>query len=364
MGGASNLIGTCITGQRTGRTWTVTEQLKFEPGRSAGVFSICYKIIDAEGNEAFLKASDVTLALAKSDPLLALIEITTAHQFERTILEHCRGNRLDKVVTALDSGTLEVIDNGTRDMVFFIVFELAKGDLRKFVSVKEGNDLVWILSAMHSFATAVSQIHSVGIFHNDLKPANVLVFENDEKVADFGRATSPLHPVPHDPNLCAGDRRFAPPEQLYFSDNGAAEMDRFLKARAGDLNNLGSVIHFLITKRMLTPDVINRLTIAHKPNRSAGGWCDSYDSVLPFWRQSYDAAITEFFDDLPETWITRYKFALEEIKLIILHLCEPDFRLRGDLVASEVNPAKYSIEKIISRLDNLRSRVLVISRAK
>ena len=72
-------------------------------------------------------------------------------------------------------------------------------------------------------------------------------------------------------------------------------MDRFLKARAGDLYNLGSVMHFLITKRMLTPDVINRLTIAHKPLRSAGGWCDSYDAVLPFWRQSYDTVITEFF---------------------------------------------------------------------
>ena len=74
--------------------------------------------------------------------------------------------------------------------------------------------------------------------------------------------------------------------------------------------------------------------------------------------------LLSFFDDLPETWLTRFKFAIEELKLIILHLCDPDFRLRGDLAVSEISPVKYSIEKIISKIDNLRSGVLVISRAK
>jgi eukaryotic-like serine/threonine-protein kinase len=248
MGGASHLLGKTLVGDRARRTWTVTEQLKLTPGLSPGQFSVGYKVKGDDGSEAFLKASDVSMALNKEDPVKALLEVTSAHQFERSILEHCRGNRLDKVVTALDSGTTDVTDEGFRDFVFYIVFELAEGDLRKFVEIERGNDLIWIVSAIHNFCVAVSQIHRINVYHNDFKPGNALVFADTEKVADFGRATSPGFPVQHDPALCAGDRRFAPPEQLYYDENEVLGIDPFIKAKAGDLYNLGSVMHFLITK--------------------------------------------------------------------------------------------------------------------
>jgi eukaryotic-like serine/threonine-protein kinase len=364
MGAASNLVGMQLVGDRAKRKWNVLEQIKFEPGLSKGHFSVGYKVVDEKGVEAFLKASDLSLALEKDDPVQALLEVTTAHQFERSILEHCVGNRLDKVVTAIDSGTSQIIFDGVRDAVFFIVFELAEGDLRKFVEVERGNDLAWVVSALHSFAVAVSQIHGVNVFHNDLKPANALIFEEDHKVADFGRATSPDFPVAHDKLLCAGDRRFAPPEQLYHNENDATALPTFLKARAGDLYNLGSIMHFLVTKRMLTPEIISRLDDPFKPFNPTGGWNDSYEGVLPYWRRIFDAIMTEFYDDLPETWSSTYKFALDEIKDIIMHICEPDFRMRGDLIESSVQPSKYGLSRVVSRLDNLRSRVLVKSRAQ
>jgi eukaryotic-like serine/threonine-protein kinase len=363
MGGASDLLGKQITGQRTGKIWTVVELIKSEPGNTPGHFSICYRLLDVNGGEAFLKASDISLALEKSDPLQALVEISTYHQFERTILEHCKGNKLDRVVTAIDSGQMSVISNGTQDFVFFIVFEMAKGDLRKFAYAQQGGNLVWIISAMHNFSTAVAQIHGAGIFHNDLKPANVLVFEDAEKVADFGRATSPTHPVRHDRYLCAGDMRFAAPEQLYHNENPATNLDPFLKSRAGDLYNLGSIMHFLITKRSLTPEIVNRLEAEHKPPNTGSGWLDGYETVLPHWRQKFNIIMTEFYDDVPEFWTKQYQFALDDIRKIIISLCEPDFRLRGDLSSTVVQPGKYSLERVISKLDNLRSRVLVISRA-
>lgn len=362
MGGASHLLGMELTGQRAGKVWRVVEQLTLEPGLSPGAFSVGYKVRSDDGIDAFLKASDLSVALAKDDPVKALLEMATAHEFERSILEHCSGNRLDKVVTALDSGTVEVTQEGIRDVVFYIVFELAKGDLRSFIDVNQGNDLLWVTSAIHSFSVAINQIHGIDVFHNDLKPANALVFEDSEKVADFGRATSPAHPVMHDPLLCAGDRRFAPPEQLYPNENPVVDIDRFLKARAGDLYNLGSIMHFLVTKRMLTPEIVGRLDSAFRPRHQGGGWADSYETVLPYWRQSYDAIMTEFYDDLPEVWTTRYRFALDEIREVILHLCDPDFRMRGDLVVGNVGPAKYSLSRIISKLDNLSTRVLIKSR--
>lgn len=363
MGGASHLSGKTLVGDRAKRTWTVLEALKLEPGLSSGQFSVGYKVRGDDGSEGFLKASDLSMALDKSDPVQSLLEVTAAHQFERSILEHCGGNRLDKVVTALDSGTTEVTDEGIRDLVFYIVFELADGDLRKFVEVERGNDLIWVVSAIHNFCVAVSQIHGVNVFHNDFKPGNALVFPATEKVADLGRATSPDHPVPHDPALCAGDRRFAPPEQLYHSENDVTNIDPFLKARAGDFYNLGSVMHFLITKRMLTPEVILRMDAPFKPMRSGQGWCDSLETALPYWRQAHDAIIVEFYDELPAVWTSKYKFALDEIRDVIIHMCEPDFRLRGDITVNNVIPSKYRLDKIISRMDNLRSRMLVVSRA-
>ena len=48
-----------------------------------------------------------------------------------------------------------------------------------------------------------------------LNRQNALLFEELQKLGDLGRATTPHIGVDHEGNLCAGDRRFAPPEQLY-----------------------------------------------------------------------------------------------------------------------------------------------------
>jgi eukaryotic-like serine/threonine-protein kinase len=280
------------------------------------------------------------MAWAEQDPVKALLQIANAHDFERSILEQCSGSRLDKVVTALDSGTVEVTNEGVRDFAFYIIFELANGDLRQFVNIEKGNDLIWVVSAIHSFCVAINQIHGIDVYHNDLKPANGLVFDDGEKVADFGRATSPARPVARDPYLCAGDPRFAPPEQIYPNENPVVTIDPFLKARAGDLYNLGSIMHYLITKRMLTPEIVGRLDPTFRPRNQNGGWIDSYEAVLPYWNQIHHAIMNEF-----------------------LHLCDPDYRKRGDQSTNLIVPSKYKLERVISKLDNLKARILVRSRA-
>ncbi len=328
-----------------------------------GQFSVGYRVIREDGLEGFMKASDLSMAFDKDDPIKALREMASGHEFERTILDRCRGNRLDKVVTALDSGTASLEYQGTREYVFYIIFELAKSDLRKIVKVKEGNDLIWVISAIHNIAVAMAQIHGIDVYHNDLKPGNTLIFEETEKVADLGRASSPEFPVSHDRLLCAGDRRFAPPEQLYHNQNTSLDLDRYVKSKAGDLYNLGSIMHFLITKRQLTPEVISRLDPCFRPAIPGGGWYDSYEGVLPYWRSAQDTVLTEFYDDLPEEWLDKFRFALDDVRTVIMHLCEPDYCLRGDLKDSNVTLSKYGLQRIISKMDLLRTKVIVTSRA-
>lgn len=363
MGAAKNLTGMTLRGNRSGHDWTVEEQVKLETSLTPGQFSVGYRVLRNDGLEAFMKASDLSMAFEKDDPLRALREMTTGHEFERSILEHCRGNRLDKVVTALDSGSEQVQFNGASDFVFFIVFEIANGDLRKHVQINEGTNLVWVISAMHNICVAMSQMHGAGVYHNDLKPGNTLVFDNTEKVADLGRASSPSFPVPHDRLLCAGDPRFAPPEQLYHENNESKDIDRFVKSKAGDLYNLGSIMHYLLKKRQVTPEVIRRLDSPFKPARSGTGWTDSYEGVLPYWRESFNYLMEEFYEDLPVEWVEDFGFVIDELRDVVVRLCEPDFRLRGDLENSVVNPSKYSLTRIISKMDNLKSRVIIASRA-
>lgn len=364
MGGASELLGHVLIGERTKNEWTVIEKLGADASATPGQFSVSYKVRDSSGLEAFMKAADMGMAFRSPDPARKLQFAIESHNFERSVLELCRGNRFDRVVTALDSGSTQIPVEGYLDFVFFIIFEMAEGDLRRFVLREKAQDLAWVVSAIHNYAVAFSQIHSAEIYHNDFKPANALVFPDIEKMADLGCATSPNHRVFHDNFLCPGDSRFAPPEQLYQGDLSGSKYDNFVRFKAGDLYNLGSVAHFLITKRMLTPEILQRLDHQFLPQLRGGGWGDGLEGVLPYWAKAFATAMSEFKDGLPSEWLERFEFAIDEIRDLVFHLCEPDLRLRGDLSDSPVSPSKYSLQRVVSRTDNLRQRIQVISRAR
>jgi len=175
-----------------------------------------YLVKDDNDEQAFLKAADLGMfSNGHDDPLLVLQQAFNAHVFERNVLDHCRGNNMDRVVTALDYGDQELVSAGVRDRVFYLIFEKADGDLRKHVKKQVAFDLLWSVTALHNFFVGTSQLHGADVAHNDLKPANALVFDMSlHKVSDLGRATSHFYPADHDGLLCAGDKRFAPPEQL------------------------------------------------------------------------------------------------------------------------------------------------------
>ncbi|MCL4258166.1 MAG: hypothetical protein KJZ53_06515 [Anaerolineales bacterium] len=154
--------------------WEVVKKLPKPPNLSGGNFSIPYEVKDIEtGQSAFLKALDYSGALQSRDPARELQAMTEAYNFERDLLMSCRTGHMDRVVTSLDDGSVSLGDGLGINVVQFIVFELANGNIRSLVKQDQQFDTALSLRALHNIATGLSQLHSQKIAHQDLKPSNI-----------------------------------------------------------------------------------------------------------------------------------------------------------------------------------------------
>ena len=188
-----------------------------------------------------MKATDIGMLVRSEQSILENIRLATAlHAFERQILDHCRGNNMDRIVVALDYGEMPFLSDGVQDAVFFSIFELAKGDARIQADVKNRYGLAWTLHALHNLSTAVRQLHSGRVTHNDIKPANILLFDELlQKLGDLGRATSAAIHGPYDTMHCAGDIRYAAPKLLYGLSISQGEVVPLNARRAADIYPAG-----------------------------------------------------------------------------------------------------------------------------
>lgn len=359
---ADDLLGLTLTGRgKEPREWYVHEKVSSSQGQTPGFFSVSYKCRDKNGYEAFLKASDISKVLSSNpnDMMTVLSDAIQAHRFERDVLDLCKGNSMDRVVTALDYGNENINHNGVSEFLFFLVFELAEGDLRNRITQRQSVDLIWTVTALHEYAVAVSQLHNGTIYHNDIKPANALVFpEGGNKIADLGRATTPLLPSAHEAYQCAGDQRFAPPEQLYALDQPIARTDMFDFQRAGDLYNLGSLCNYLLTGVSISQEIVRRLRIEHRPPFMNGGWRDKLSMIIPYWHSHLAEIVQETKSQLLENNSSTYSKEILFITGMISELCNPNWKDRG-FRSTDKNSNKYDLARYISRLDLSRNRLMI-----
>jgi eukaryotic-like serine/threonine-protein kinase len=361
MSAAEHLVGLELKGRRSGRFWKVTEKIGFSQGLSQGHFSVAYSAVGDDGTTVFVKASDLGMfGRAGEDVLIALAAALNAHNFERQILDHCRGNNMDRVVTALDYGDFERSHHGTRDRIFFLIFEKARGDLRQHVTKQGAFSLLWAVTTLHNLFVAVAQLHAALVAHNDIKPGNALVFDDSiQKIADLGRATSSLFPVSHDAFQCAGDLRFAPPEQLYPHELNCADVPMPVRRVAGDIYNLGSLVHYVITARMMTPEIIPLLRPEHRPLNKSGGSHDSFQRALPYWRDAFSQMLMRLREGAGDRFGPGARTEIDRLVEITTQLCEPDPLLRGHPKNRGPSQAQYSLERYISTLDSIKSRLAI-----
>ena len=123
-----------------------------------------------------------------------------------------------------------------QDNVFFIVMEYVPGEtLENIIAVQGALELNRALDFSCQICNAVDHAHRQGVIHRDLRPANVLVGENEMlKVADFG--TSRFLEIAAHGTTVIGSPPYMAPEQFH----GKAVF-------ASDLYSLGVTMYQMLT---------------------------------------------------------------------------------------------------------------------
>jgi serine/threonine protein kinase len=261
--------------------------------------------------------------------------------FERFLHEQC--GRLSRIVRTLGSGTINV-DGSPLGIVEYIVFELADKDVRHQLSIVDRSDITFRLQLLHHVSTALRQLHLKEIAHQDLKPSNVLFFSSSgSKVADLGSASHFGSTGPFDHWAFAGDWRYAPPEFIY----GYLDNDWKRRRFCGDLYALGSMALFCFSGVGSTPALMSRLDKQHKPTSFGGSWSGSFGDILPYLHHVFGPLVENAVSGIDDDVISA------GIKETLQQLCEPDPRRRGIPVKAVDALSDISLERYISKFNNL-----------
>ncbi len=330
--------------------WKVVEKIPRDLTKeTGGRFSVGYVVERAE-RKAFLKALDLSAALAAKDKVAEQIfALTAEYLFERDILEVCGKERLSRIVQILGHGEITVDDSlplGT-GRVFYLIFELANADVRKHLAFAGRIDDIWKLRTLHEIAVGMQQLHTKGIAHQDVKPSNVLLFERfGTKLGDLGRSVSTARPSLHDGFSLVGDYGYAPPEALY----GFRPTEWVDGRDASDLYLVGSMIVFLFTGQSMTSALIAHLAEDYRPRILKGKWAGSYQDALPYLLDAFDKAVNALRLAFP-------KEVAGDLEAAVRQMCHPEPKQRGHPEARASAGRPVGIDRYISLFNKLSYRI-------
>jgi eukaryotic-like serine/threonine-protein kinase len=335
---AELLVGSTLEGG-----WQVTERLPRRLGATGGNFSVGYRVEHPDGRRGFCKALDYAQALRQPDTPEALRRATEEYIFERDLHRKCEEYRMTRILAALDDGQT-VVPDCPIGRVDYIIFELAECDVRRELDIEADLEATLRLRFLHNVAVALRQLHQHNIAHQDIKPSNVLVLrsrdgQRSSKLGDLGRATDASRPAMHDVYDIAGDRNYAPPEQLY----GAIPIEFGPRRLACDVYQLGSLATF-----MFVGATMNSLLSAELyPGHSWRAWAGTYEEVLPYVQDAFGKVIEK-------VRITITPVVADDLTALIRCLCEPDPSRRGHPGNGITSP--YALQRVVTRLDLLTRR--------
>lgn len=318
--------------------WTVTQKVSAKPGSSGGNFSVCY-LAEKDGQIGFLKAINVLSFLNDEDIDLpkALADTLNSFNFEKEILERCGDKNLSKVSRLLDAGS-ENLNGYLINNVNYLIFEKADDDVRNHLNFAAKIDFSWKLRSLHNIAVGIKQLHGINISHQDVKPSNVFLYnENISKIGDLGRALSDSVFGPHSNFNFAGDPRYAPPE--VFHKYVLPEWKD--KVFAIDCYLLGSMACYYITGQSMTA------LLARSINASINILTLTFEEALPYWIEAFENVLLNIDGALND-----YEDKDKLVNLIRM-LCSPDPRNRGHYKNVKANGNSFNIERFVATFDLL-----------
>jgi serine/threonine protein kinase len=135
---------------------------------------------DQEGNEAMeyiIKISKIPLNTTYS-----AYNENRKGRFRREILALKMANRkrLSNVVKIIDDGAIRV---GGKEFLFYTM-EKASSDLTDYLRLRRSVQQKILL--FQSILEGVKQLHSIDIYHRDIKHDNIFMFDNECKIGDLG----------------------------------------------------------------------------------------------------------------------------------------------------------------------------------
>src|SRR6187397_383549 len=167
-----------------------------------------YKIIAPLGSGGF-----GTVYLARDTWIDKQVAIKVPHRQNLDFGDLLREPRL--LASVSHPNIVAITTAEKQDNVFFIVMEYVQGEtLENIIALKGSLDLNRALDFTCQICNAVDHAHRQGVIHRDLRPANVLVTENDMlKVADFG--TSRFLEIAAHGTTVIGSPPYMAPEQFH-----------------------------------------------------------------------------------------------------------------------------------------------------
>jgi serine/threonine-protein kinase len=188
-----------------------------------------YKIISPLGSGGF-----GTVYLAQDTWIDKKVAIKVPHRQGMDFGDLLREPRL--LASVSHPNIVAITTAEKQDSIFFIVMEYVPGEtLENIIALKGPLDLTRALDFTCQICNAVDHAHRQGVIHRDLRPANVLVGENDIlKVADFG--TSRFLELAAHGTTVIGSPPYMAPEQFH----GKAVF-------ASDIYSLGVTMYQMLT---------------------------------------------------------------------------------------------------------------------
>jgi serine/threonine protein kinase len=328
--------------------WTVTKEMGTYPGMTGGTFSFGY-IVEKDGRQAFLKAMDLQRAFPKG--ARAIQALINQYLFEKDILDFCKDRRLSGIIHMYEAGEFDVgLGGNASEIIYYLIFELADGDIRKELTVGGFKDNHWRMRVLHQSAVALVQLHGSEIAHQDLKPSNILSFSKIDrfKLADLGRCTSKKFVAPTSSMEYPGDPSYAPPE-YHYNEVPRQHVDQRL---GSDAYLLGSLISFLFANGAgALISTLNHLPKEYWPEN----WEGSYGEVLPFLEKAHTEAVLELRKLFPQE-------IRDELSNAYFNLCHPDPTVRGYPNSRRQAGRPLGLDRYRSIFDRLTYRIAIASK--